>query len=618
MSGYSFDSLSINSSKSKKRKLNSTSSTSSRSRKKHKLHSTSSSLSQSSIDFLNDIDLDIIDLYSNDINANNSNSYSSNISYLNETQNDIILNDICNSENELLNQFETHSIYITNNKGKPYINSNKLEKDDVYNVDDNITHIIQDIFQTVDNLCNKKNIIIYILLPNDNTKFVYQFNGFLFNLPNKCYMNLIIILFFDYRILLSSSNNIQNYHNYFVANIEKNNEKKFFKVLNVYCNSSNITTNQIGIYENSTIVNYQFMNLNKLYDYDEIKSLIIERRCSTGKLIQFTGTCWMNANINALLLPKNLRKRMIDQCKLNLLNANKNDKVKYTMNLYDMYKHRNNLKINHIINAIVYNVFIKKRRLKFPTNISEFNDPGRNFMLLLAYKIKREIFQNCENLDEEKRKLCLNKDIRFGNGGGVDINLYVLHNLIQQLYFTSQPNIFRFIKLTNDDNKNTTHINQTINEGESIYKLTSCLISTHQNEHAICGFICEDKQFIYNSNLRNVIESNWSNYDFSNYKNYIINYKNTNLYYEENTTNINIDILIYVLEQKEETELINKEIYQYKTLPNIPCNLINSPLKKCKNTHELINGKCLKKCNKHQTRNERTNRCKKNITKKSK
>jgi hypothetical protein len=242
---------------------------------------------------------------------------------------------------------------------------------------------------------------------------------------------------------------------------------------------------------------------------------------------------------------------------------------------------------------------------------------SRNFILLLAYKIKREIFQNCDNLNEEQRKLCLNKDIHFGNGGSVDVNLYVLNYLIQQLYFTSQPNIFRFIKLSNNNN-NTNQINQTINEGEFIYKLTSCLISTDQNKHAICGFICENKYFIYNSNIKNVIESNWSNYDFSNYKNYIINYKNQNIHYNEDITNINIDILIYVLEQKEDTELINKEIYQYKTLPNIPCNLINVPLKKCKNTYELINGKCLKKCNKHQTRNEKTNRCKKNITKKGK
>lgn len=542
--------------------------------------------------------------------------------------NEIISNKICDNENIHLQEYETHYIYIADSDTHKYIEKTSQEKD-IYIVENqNETNIIDQIANTIQQLCNKRNIVIYILLPTSSqkkNKFIYLFNKFLANdlSDDKYYSNIIIISFFEpTKLPRKDVIYFSTIKNLLVANIENKftNSKKLFKVLNVYCNRNLILkpiVDKLTLKPNDKILTYQFMNSDNLYDYNEVKSLLIQRRCSTGKLIQFTGTCWVNSILNALLLPKNLRLLMIEQCKSYISDATTNvEKKRYKMDLYDIYVSRFNLNINHIIASIVYNIFIKKKRLD-PFSVAIANkedDYESNFILVLADKLKREWFNNDPSrinlyLKTKFIKYLKSNDVRFGDNGSIHMIIDLFETIVNNLYFNNFTHKIKFIKLSKKQNDNKENILKTLIIDNVKYKLTSCILTTNKHKHAICGFICENKEFIYNSNLQNAIETNWSDYNYSNYKQYITSLKYENEYYEENTSIILIHLLIYVIdEEKDNIEIEINE--QTANIPNIPCTTDKQPSKKtCKNTHELIDGRCLKKCNETQVRSQTTKRC---------
>lgn len=558
---------------------------------------------------------------------------------------------ICDNEDSSFHENKLHYIFITDENSINNVSTSDLKKDDTYDTftvqtanstttkQSNEEDIVKKIYDIISKLCNERNIIMYVLLAdsaNKDNNFILIFNKYLVNMPEKYYSNIIIFNFFN-------SNNINlkapieskykactKYCLLNIVNISDN-SKKYFRVLNVCCDIE-FSKKQIDYnYMDVEKYTFNFIHSSSLYNYKELNNLIIERRCSSGKLVQFTGTCWMNAILNALLLPKTSRKYMIEQCKIN---ANTNPELN-KIPLYDIYNQRGQLSYENILNSIIYNIFIKKQR---PSIFKR--DLKNDFVLALADKVKRylvSIYPDDIGL-VKKTKSLKNGHIDFGVGAGPKCITTTVKLILSQYLkdFQHKYRVFLF-KLPPKFNRlelnkmEKPHLNKTIIKNSMKYNLTSCLLSQQNGTHMICGFICDGKEYLYNSNTKTAVECNWTNYDYKGYIDYF-NQHYADVYNNQINKDRDITIymenLIYTLETKEEGEYLktmNKEIEKEvanMVVPNVPCKPINKVhqtqnniTKKCpKPDQELVDGKCRKKCNKNQTRNVITGRCNINKT----
>ena len=615
---------------------------------------------------------------------------------LDTVPNGFISSVICDNEDETLRELDLHYIFVADEESQSSISTNFSTNDthDIHIVEkretptkpSNEMAIINKIKKSIMELCNVRNIIIYVLLANSSVKynkFIQLFNDFLrTTLPDKYYSNIIIYNFFDsshikktdpfyvkldscYKYCLSNINKktFENQHTKPLTNSKKTDaidtkyaftSKKFFQVKNVTCKPL-ITIEQYEPVEPIKYI-YKFIESSQLYNYDNIKSLISERRCSFGKLIQFTGTCWVNCLLNALLLPKTSRKYMIDQCRKNI----SEEQVKNKTKLKDIYKLRTKLTYNNILTSIIYHIFIKK---ELP---SEFSTGTKNdFILTLADKLKRIWVSRSENIKfitKEEEILHTKNSVNFGIGAiytcTVDSLSEILQYYLKDFEYTYRAFTFKFpAKYTTDAIKNLEKppIEKRIKKGSSYYQLSSCILAQHKAKHVICGFICEGKEYIYNSNSRKAIECNWSNYNFQPY----IDYYNQAFKIGLDPYDIFIELTIYTLETAsdiEENEIAIKEVEDEANsmvIPDVPCDIPSSSsssqalsssssssqalsssssqalsssssssskqsiktkqTKKCpRENQELIDGKCRVRCKEDQIRNPITGRCIKN------
>jgi hypothetical protein len=545
--------------------------------------------------------------------------------------NSFISAEICNNEDRFLHENKLHYIFVADENTVKHVNNSDINKDDTYDtfiVEDskiqkkksNELNIIEKISKKIAQLCNKRNIIIYVLLADSTYKrndFIPLFNIVLRkDVPDKYYSNIIIFNYINSSNINLSSNIFKFCRYYCLPNVFSNvdNSKKYFRVLNVSCDLA--LSNIKETYKNNNkLETYNFIHSASLYNYKDLNSLIIERRCSSGKLIQFTGTCWINSILNALLLPKSSRKYMIEQCKINI----KNEQIKNKTPLYDIYKLKDELSYEQILTSIIYNIFLKKER---PSPLKY--DLQNNFILTFANKIKHYVASKYPN----DPNFSMTENINFGEGASPFCIISTLR-IILSLYLENFQYTYRvfFFKLPPKFNeteiqkmkktviKNTV-IKKTITKQSAKYNLSACLLSQDSGSHMICGFICDGKEYIYNSNMKQAIECNWSNYDYQNY----INYYNEQYQIIDNT--IYMEIIIYTLETPDDIEYfemanneINKEV-EDMVVPDVPCNLkkplpenVPVPTKCYKPDQELVNGKCLKKCNENQRRNMTTGRC---------
>ena len=576
---------------------------------------------------------------------------------LNQTIPDSFISaEICDNEDRYFHENKLHYIFITDENTLKHVDSMDFKEDDTHDTfvvenlkikknKSNEVMIIKEIDEKITQLCNKRNIIIYVLLADSAHKennFILSFTKFLTDdISNKYYSNIIIFNFINTSNLDLKTNKYNTFsscRNYCLPNVfnKIDNSKKYFRVLNVSCDLA-FSNKKINYHDGNKSQTYEFIHSSSLYNYKELNNLIVERRCSSGKLIQFTGTCWINAILNALLLPKSSRKYMIEQCKINI----KKDQIKNKTPLYDIYKLRDDLSYENMLNSIIYNIFLKKER---PSLLKK--ELHNNFILSFADKIKR--FWASKNPNnpyinlEAQKKLLNTGDIKFGVGGNyncIEFSLQsILYQYLQNFHYTYRAFAFKLplkFNKTEIAKMKKPVINKIIKKDSKKYNLSSCLLSQTNGKHMICGFICDGKEYIYNSNMKVAIECNWSKYD---YQNYIDAYHEIEIKYHEKkglryvkqNLTIYMETLIYTLETPDDIEYfemtnneINKEI-ENVVIPDIPCNLRNpSPenptqtkvITNCSNPNEeLVNGKCRKKCNANQTRNNITGRCN-NITK---
>jgi hypothetical protein len=573
--------------------------------------------------------------------------------------NEFISSVICNNEDEKLHELNLHYIFIADEESQTSIRTDTSSKDDTHEIHivekrknptkvSNEQAIIDKVNDTIERLCNVRNIIIYVLLSNSSdkdNKFIELFNNFLRKtLPDKYYSNIVIFNFFDDKKFNSNDPKYINYskHNkHCLSNVNKtiDSGKKFFRVSNVFCGKK-LKFLFIQPDGNLKYV-YNFIHSAELYDYEHLKSFIIERRCSTGKLIQFTGTCWINGILNALLLPKSSRKYMIEQCYKNIKAGDKKNKTE----LYDIYDTRDELTYSNILSSIIYHIFIKK---ELPSSFKSLTSSKNDFILSFADKMKRSYveknyteaqIQMLKSEKKEESKYYNTNDVRFGIGGNAGCCILsvkeILSNYLKDFQYTYRMFVTEFpVKYTIDElakiKKPT--LEKRIKKGSSYYQLSSSILLQNEGRHVICGFICEGKEYLYNSNIKRAIECNWSSYDFQGYIDYHIeHYSETYPIFLKDIKTLYIESLIYTLETPEDIKdnetAIEEVEEEAKTMlvPEVTCNIkpvsskksitpptTSNKTKKCRSNQELINGKCLVKCKNDQIRNPETGRCKKN------
>jgi len=574
-----------------------------------------------------------------------------------EQYNSFISSETCNSENESFRELNTHYIFVLDEDSQQRFKSSDMKEKDTHETllveqahppakTSNEQTIIDRINKQIIALCNKKNIIIYVLLQNSSFKtnqFVSLFGKFIReDIPEKYYSNIIIINVFEADKVKLTDPLYAQYDSckkYCLPNvIDKNtNAKRFFQILNVCCEKSH-DGKLIRHTEKNKTYAYKFMQTTRLYDFKDVKDMILERKCSSGKLIQFTGTCWINAILNALILPKISRKYLLIQAKKNIEKDPANNKHP----LYDLYYNRGKLSFENVLSSILYNIFIKKERPS--DNKRELKN---DFILTFADKIKRHCIAKYKDIPVIGAKKYKTNDVQFGVTGTFRTITYSLIEILKT-YAKDYPHIYRVFTMrmpTRFTIKELASIRKPVLEkrikkDKYNYRLTSCLISQNRGSHMICGFTCGDKEYIYNSNMRIAVECNWSKYDFTNYIDYYNNvmmedYRRKGKKWRVRNLTIYITCLIYTVESEDDhKELASDEALAEGTfVPDFPCklkkkyanlqtlrpatakntkrtNVVRKTVASCKKPNqELVNGKCLKMCKPDQIRNVTTNRC---------
>lgn len=485
-----------------------------------------------------------------------------------------------------------------------------------YKID--INNDIEEIFDKILRQCEKHNILIFIDSVSEPA-FITKINYYLNKFNNTKYI-------FNNITIINYTNNNKNTI-YLVKN--KNNEVIFKKIVNVFSLKDIITANDKDFFINSI----NNINLSKKVDTNkdaiytfvqkggDIKDIVVRFMdifsstdllknqwwfqwyfdlppCANIRLLQSSGTCWLNSAINSLFLIDGIAQILISRYE-NLSEIEK----KGSLIKFENYNKNHNLK--NLLNSLIYNLLINKTKAN--------NDDG-NFLLYLARQIKciyenKEI--NCNNLNygnggdsSEALKIIFkyllkDNDYKFIDIREITYGHYI--NKYNKIHLIYSQNITNYNKNINDYNieikkinkdmlkidnlktkinqlkkeleileKKLTKYNKKINKKKRVdisnydiendkkiakyienpqiicftgnflsnikkeikinnkkYKLCSSVISL--NDHYICGIICDDIEFIYDSN--NIfIKSEWSQGE-KGIKNYL-NHKNVPKFYK--------------------------------------------------------------------------------------
>lgn len=318
----------------------------------------------------------------------------------------------------------TNTENITNTTTEKKINYKKITSSD------NIQQIIE---KTIDE-CNEKNILIItdsILIQNISGIFNKYLEN---NIVNKeIYLHNISII------------NYTN-DNTKVIHLVYNKDKKeiFHKIVNVFPKKEDYFINDTDFFKNISLNR----NISKTIDTDktimytfkqkggEIKNITIRimntdskstdltdqwwfkwyfhiHPCANIRLLQSSGTCWVNSAINSLFLVEKIANFI--KKRYNKLSDVK--KKEYIISLKDF--NDCNYKLEQILFSLVYNLIINK--IKAKTN-------DGNFIGYLASRIK------CKYKKEKEQDKC--KDINYGDGGdsGNAIKIIIKYLLKQKNY----------------------------------------------------------------------------------------------------------------------------------------------------------------------------------------
>jgi hypothetical protein len=404
--------------------------------------------------------------------------------------------------------------------------------------------------------CNKSNIGIFISTinqPSANCKnIISKFNTLLESFQNTNIYNNISII----HLSGNFNDNIYTYEN----SINKNDI--FYKIINIHpalgFNNNEIIKKHKTYYPNQLYIindvgyrifykiinendyNHMIDNIRILENTHWYKLIFGTPYCLRNRFTQSTGTCWMNATINSLILVPKIKYMLLKEWyNTDLILKNK------TISFKNFNNSNNNLK--SLLYSVVYNLFITKKKA---------TSEDKNFVVSLAARIKglyehnnefyykkcisaketNDIECNHNNTDDSK------KGLLYGDGGDSGIGILTFLNnylnsdtflVIDYITITDKfiidinnktlittemyPTIFTkknpiIIAICNQIQK----VPEKLNINSVLYTLASSTILL--SNHAICGINCDGKKYIYDSN--NILsEDNWHDGSIINYQN---------------------------------------------------------------------------------------------------
>jgi hypothetical protein len=296
---------------------------------------------------------------------------------------------------------------------------------DKIDINDNIEKILDKLIKQ----CEKSNILIFVDSISE-PKFIHKINIYLdkFNHMHSIFHNITIINYTN-----NNKNTIYSIKN-------KNNTLIFKKMVNVFplfleepvfANDKDFFVNlmknvnvQNKLDDNNDVM-YTFMQkgggikdiIVRLMDTSSVSDSLKDQwwfqwyfdlpPCANVRLLQSSGTCWLNTAINSLFMNDKITQIFESRYK----ELSEIEKEKSMIKFRDYEK---NFDLKNLLNSLVYNLLINKTKAS--------NDDG-NFLLHLARIIKCTYENkkfNCNNLD-------------YGNGGDSSLAIKIIcDNLLKK------------------------------------------------------------------------------------------------------------------------------------------------------------------------------------------
>jgi len=260
--------------------------------------------------------------------------------------------------------------------------------------------------------------------------------------------------------------------------------------------------------EKSFIVNKDEIILSLLVDEKDLDVHSNKTECTTNRLVQFTGTCYMNSVLNALFMPVEIRNMIFQS-----------DKEKSHLTPYQMRKHNSSYSIQHIFYSLVH--ILKQGKIVYDQSLIDE----------LAYKIKRQYLIYHKDLYEDKNK---------ADGGFPILTLSILFDSLHLHCGTCKYDENGRVVIENNENRDYDllmcqcdeggKVERTLTYGGRTYILRSGIINVsfqrkdEEVQHSITGYICKDKreeevEYIFDSN-NYIVKDIWieEKNRFKNYK----------------------------------------------------------------------------------------------------
>jgi len=275
---------------------------------------------------------------------------------------------------------------------------------------------------------------------------------------------------------------------------------------------------------------YSVKCFKKIYDMTSINKSIF-KNCSRDRLIQFTGTCWLNTILNMFILPNSLKQILIEGLSRYIINNGenfyKNDEMNKDIFNRDIYHSQENLK--KFFFSLLFSCFNKTITFNEDKIISKF-----------ASMLNTIVGPHINNKQRIIRKI---------------------------ISFISENKLIVLINIE-DDNNEIIETNKMIDGIK--YVLQSCYIAIEYEDsnigHAACGYVCDNDYYIFDSHNYVSIDD-WNNNSFTNYLKFLERFRG------EKVKSIKIRFLLYVKNEfqtgggeqhKRSYHLFNGQLVEYE------------------------------------------------------
>ena len=264
-----------------------------------------------------------------------------------------------------------------------------------------------------------------------------------------------------------------------------------------------------------------------------------------NRTTQLFGTCWFNSILNGILFVEKMKSKIIELLQFYKSNIS-SKKFDNIINVTLKEKHKLNLKINrdnlimfnHII-SILYKILCQEglRNIK-PGIYDNFN--LTNLAATFTF-YEDAYFTNIKLEYEEDKKI---KNIEFPVIENINSRLYEINNVDFLIVSYTHLNL----------KKIPSEINVIFNNKKYLFKIEHCVVYLKDTEnkinvsHAVSGFICNGKYYLYDSSYNFYYECNWLdlndktsqnilNFYKLYYTDYVVEDKMSHLYDKKSMTN---------------------------------------------------------------------------------